>query len=363
MTSQLLLDKFRENRQKAGLPPDVAQENAFREFCFLHSQIVQHNRQSQLLQRIFKKKNSTVPGLYIWGGVGRGKTYLMDMFFESVPISAKRRIHFHRFMQFIHRELKEKRSLRDPLSIIGKEYARNVQLLCLDEFFVLDIGDAVILANLIQALIDNGVILVMTSNTRPDDLYQGGIQRDRFMPAIRLINAHLNVVKIADGIDYRLRELAGRILFHDSLNEESQIAIGNEFQRLSQNQKTSSRPLEILGRKIQVVQRTEQVVWFDFVDICDGPRSKADYIELANIYRTVMISNIPLLTWEYENQARRFIEMVDEFYDRRVHLFATAAAGIDSLYAGKRLVKEFQRTSSRLYEMQSDRYLSCAHCG
>ena len=363
MTQPSLIQKFQENRQLAGLPPDIAQESTFREFCYLHDQIVQSHRQSQLFQRIFKKKNRTVEGLYIWGGVGRGKTYMMDLFFESVPITAKHRIHFHRFMQYIHRELKEKRSLRSPLSIIGKEYARDVQLLCLDEFFVLDIGDAVILANLIQALIDNGVVLVMTSNTKPDDLYKGGIQRDRFLPAIRLINAHLNIVKIADGIDYRLRELAGRTLFHDNLNVASQNAISEEFQRLSKNQETSSRPLEILGRAIEVVQRTEQAVWFDFVQICDGPRSKADYIELANIYRTVMISNIPLLTWEYENQARRFIELVDEFYDHGVHLFATAAAGIDSLYTGKRLVREFQRTSSRLHEMQTDRYLSCTHCG
>ncbi len=363
MTPLSLLEKFQDNRQKAGLPPDAGQEEVIRQFCELQDQLAQLKKPSRLLQKFFKKKNNSSQGLYIWGGVGRGKTYMMDLFFESVPTSAKQRIHFHRFMQFIHAELKHKRNLQDPLSIIGKEYAKNVQLLCLDEFFVLDIGDAVILANLIDSLISNGVFLVMTSNTQPNDLYKGGIQRDRFLPAIHLINNRLNLVQIADGIDYRLRDLAGRTLFFENLGQDSQKALDEEFERLSQNQETRSQPIQILKRDIPVVRRTNQVVWFEFEDICDGPRSKADYIELANIFRTVMISNIPILTWEYENQARRFIELVDEFYDHGVHLFASAAAGIDTLYTGKRLTKEFQRTSSRLHEMQTDRYLSCVHCG
>ena len=303
-------------------------------------------------------KPSSVRGMYLWGGVGRGKTHLMDLFFSSVSIEKKRRIHFHRFMQLVHARLKEHRNTSDPLAKIGREFARDCRLLCLDEFFVLDIGDAVILAGLLKSLLSNGVVLVMTSNTYPDQLYRGGIQRDRFVPAIRLIQSSMEIVDIGDGIDYRLKSLSGKSLFFNADDAESNSNLQNGFFSPTDAGIISKGGIEVLGRTIDTVQYTDSSIWFEFDKICDGPRSKADYIEIANVYRTVIISDIPEFTWEYENQARRFIELVDEFYDRGVHLVVSAYSNIDSLYSGKRLVEEFKRTSSRLHEMQTEKYLS-----
>lgn len=358
--SGTLIEKYNKASRDAGLPEDPGQLTVVSHLQRLHNELSRSGAigRGRLLRRMFGRGEEPIKGLYIWGGVGRGKTYLMDLFFSTAPVTLKTRTHFHRFMQSIHLELKQLRHTADPLSIVARDLSKRCKLLCLDEFFVLDIGDAVILAGLIEALIDNDVVIVMTSNTQPDNLYLGGIQRDRFMAAIRMINTRMDVVEIAAGTDYRLRLLSGKTLFYGSLSAQSERALRQVFAESDTEGKQVSGAIEILNRSISTVGHTHNLVWFTFSNICDGPRSKADYIEIANLYRTVIISQIPILNWERENQARRFIELVDEFYDRGVHLVASAATGIDSLYVGKRLTKEFERTASRLHEMQTDRYLS-----
>ncbi len=365
MSKLLLIERYRQAVQEEGMQDDGSQRLVIDHLQRLQDQLLDTGfaRRNRLVRRILGRDDELKHGLYIWGGVGRGKTWLMDLFFNTVPIQLKMRTHFHRFMQSIHRELKELRDTPEPLSKIGRSFSKRCRLLCLDEFFVLDIGDAVILSGLLRALLENGVVIVMTSNTKPDDLYLGGIQRDRFMAAIRLINTQMDVVQIGAGNDYRLQALAGKTLVYDCLSTETDLALKRLYEDWTADATRSSGSLDILNRPIRTVGYTDSLVWFEFDDICDGPRSKADYIEIANLYRTVMISNIPELTWELENQARRFIELVDEFYDRSVHLAISAERAIGMLYTGRHLVKEFERTVSRLHEMQTDRYLSRVHCG
>ena len=360
-----LLDLYNASMNHNDMQSDPEQLNTIGNFQRLFDEIAgaKAPRNQWVFQSVFRRKSKFIRGIYIWGGVGRGKTYLMDLFFQSAPTSAKKRIHFHRFMQSIHHELKKRQNTRDPLAKIGRDFAKQHRLLCLDEFFVLDIADAVILAGLLKSLTDNGVVLVMTSNTNPDQLYQGGLQGDRFVPAIKLINSQMDVVHIGDGTDYRLRVMSGKSLYYDSLDASTTASLQEDLQLFSDGESMRKGSLDILDRQIQTVCHTNHLVWFEFFNICDGPRSKADYIEIANLYRTVIISNVPVLTWEYENQARRFIELVDEFYDRGVHLILSAETNINSIYTGTRLVREFERTKSRLHEMQTDRYLSRLHCG
>ncbi len=364
MSDSSLIDRYRQAVQEDGIAADPGQQKIIEHLQRLLDQLsnsgsVRHNR---LLKRFFRPDEDLIKGIYIWGGVGRGKTFLMDLFYSSAPVDLKVRTHFHRFMQSVHHELKKFRDTTDPLEKIGRKFSKRCKLLCLDEFFVLDIGDAVILSGLLRSLLENGVVIVVTSNTSPDNLYLGGIQRDRFLAAIRLINSQMDVVQIDDGTDFRLQTLTGKRLYYDSLSPETDAVFKRLFMELSGGLPNHSNSLEVLKRTIQTVSYSDHLVWFEFSEICDGPRSKADYIEIASLYRTVMISNIPELNWEFENQARRFIELVDEFYDRGVHLIISAQSSINSLYTGKRLVREFERTSSRLNEMQTDRYLSREHC-
>ena len=365
MQNTSLLERHLAEIQVNNLQLDLDQKPALETLARLEEELNQSdgfNRLKRLIPWFF---NSTpkIRGVYLWGGVGRGKTHLMDLFFDCIATSRKKRIHFHRFMQFVHGELKRHQNTRNPLDLIGKEFARQYRLLCLDEFFVLDIGDAVILSGLLNALVSNNVVLVMTSNTYPDDLYSGGIQRDRFVPAIRLINSCLDIVHIADGTDYRLKKLTDNKLYYDANNDATQCDIRAVFEKLNSADLIQRGDIELLGRTVTTIGYTNNSVWFDFFDICDGPRSKTDYIEIANIYRTVVITNVPELNWEYENQARRFIELVDEFYDRGVHLVLSAKQRIDSLYSGKKLTEQYKRTASRLHEMQTDKYLSKIHGG
>lgn len=364
MSDSSLIERYRQAVQEEGIVANPGQQKIIEHLQRLHDELLNAGsiRHIRVLRRFFRSDENLIKGIYIWGGVGRGKTFLMDLFFSSAPVDLKVRTHFHRFMQSVHHELKEFRDTTDPLERIGRKFSKRCKLLCLDEFFVLDIGDAVILSGLLRSLLKNGVVIVVTSNTSPDNLYLGGIQRDRFMAAIRLIKSQMDVVQINDGTDFRLQTLAGKRLYYDSLSSETDAAFKSLFTELSAGLPEYSNSLEVLNRTIQTVRHSDHLVWFEFSDVCDGPRSKADYIEIASLYRTVMISNIPELNWELENQARRFIELVDEFYDRSVHLIISAHSSINSLYTGKRLVKEFERTVSRLHEMQTDRYLSREHC-
>jgi cell division protein ZapE len=300
-------------------------------------------------------------GLYLWGGVGRGKTWLMDLFHQSLPFPERRRRHFHRFMYDVHRELKALRSREDPLAAVADRVAKEAQVLCFDELYVTDIADAMILGTLFGALIERGVTLVITSNLRPDRLYEGGLQRERFLPAIRLLERHTEVLAVDGGVDYRLRQLreAGTYLMISDPATPSHLEA--LFLELADGPGDAGGTLEIGGRRIPVVRESENVAWFEFAALCEGPRSQNDYIEIAREYQSVLVANVPVLDAEADNAARRFIALVDELYDRNVNLVVSAAAPADALYRGERLRGAFERTASRLAEMQSEKYLAREH--
>jgi len=302
-----------------------------------------------------------IQGLYIWGGVGRGKTFLMDLFFETLALGQKKRIHFHRMMHEVHSRLQAMGTIEDPLDEVAAEIANDTRVLCFDEFFVSDIGDAMILGRLLDGLFRRGVILVTTSNAAPDGLYKDGLQRQRFVPAIEMLKRHTHVVHMDGGVDYRLRLLqqAGTYLSPD--DDNAQARLQHYFDESASSQIAANSMLDINGRDIRALYCAKGIAWFSFDDICDGPRSQNDYIEIARWYPTVIVSGIPRLDGALENQARRFVALVDEFYDRRVKLIIAAAVAVDALYAGRRLTSEFDRTVSRLIEMQSTDYLASPH--
>ena len=310
----------------------------------------------------WRSRNAAAPkGLYLWGAVGRGKTYLMDCFYECLPLAEKQRLHFHHFMQMVHARLKALPDQEDPLRLVARHFSAQARVLCFDELFVSDIGDAMLLGRLLQYLFDDGVTLMATSNIPPDVLYRDGLQRERFLPAIRSLKQHTYVLHLDGGSDYRLRHLEKTRLYYVPAGAEADSHLQAFFRQLSGGVHTSTAPLLINDREIPVKEHVDGVVWFGFRDICSGPRSAADYIEIARAWHTVLISDIPVLDADLEDEARRFVALVDEFYDRRVKLAVSAAVPLEHLYTGKRLTFEFQRTTSRLTEMQSREYLCAPH--
>lgn len=300
-------------------------------------------------------------GIYLWGGVGRGKTFLMDLFFGSLNIEKKKRIHFHRMMRDIHARLKTLNDVEDPLDRVAADIASETHVLCFDEFFVSDIGDAMILGKLLEQLFDRGVVLVMTSNTRPADLYKDGLQRERFLPTIALLEEHTIVIELDGNTDYRLKLLQEAGTFLTPSGDVANASLMHYFEEIASGETVENHVLDVLGRDLQTQRCAKGVVWFDFMDICDGPRSQEDYIEIARWYPTVIASDMPVLNRELENPAHRFIALVDEFYDRRVKLIVSAATNVDTLYQGNRLQFQLAPTASRLTEMQSNDYLHAAH--
>lgn len=349
---------------------DPAQERAVHYLQALYEQLVAAWRAEQeqhFLSNLFKRfqrdKQEPIRGLYFWGGVGRGKTYLMDNFYESLPFPQKMRSHFHRFMRRVHAELKKLDGQKNPLEKVADIIASESRVICFDEFFVSDITDAMILGTLMEALFARGVTLVATSNIVPDGLYKDGLQRARFLPAIDLLNKHTIVVNVDGGVDYRLRALEQAELYHTPLGLAADESLKRCFDSLVpvKGEICANQDIEVEGRMIHTRYIAEDVVWFDFVDICDGPRSQNDYIELACEYHTVLISNIPALGRAKDDQARRFVNLVDEFYDRQVKLILSAELPLAQLYSTGKLDFEFQRTVSRLLEMQSHEYLARPH--
>ncbi len=313
------------------------------------------------LGRWIGRGRAPVKGIYLCGPVGRGKTFLMDLFFESLPFADKRRQHFHRFMRSTHEDLQRFRRHADPLEHVADLIASETRVICFDELAVTDIADAMILGNLFAALFARDVTLVATSNVPPGELYKDGLQRQRFLPAIRLIEAHTDIVRLDGPMDFRLRVLERADVYQSPLGEAADAKLAEFFAAIAPNEGATGTTIDVLGRDIQTRRDADGVVWFEFADICDGPRSQHDYIELSRCYHTVLISNVPQFTKLTENQARRFIALVDEFYDRRVKLILSSAVPVADLYLGKRLRFEFQRTRSRLEEMQSHDYLAAAH--
>lgn len=349
-----------------GLAYDPAQQAALQRLHDLSTALRQaeplNRTQGRLLGRLLKRTRvQPVRGLYLWGGVGRGKTWMMDQFFQHVGIDDKQRVHFHRFMRQTHDALQSLRDQQNPLQQVARLQAQRGRLLCLDEFFVADITDAMLLAGLLESLFAHGVTLVTTSNVPPDGLYRDGLQRSRFLPAIDLIKQHLEVLHIADGIDYRLLYLDSLQLFYHPLSVETDQHLLAAFEHISPEAGEADGSVDIEGRAIPTRRRGDGVIWFDFVDLCDGPRSQNDYIELARLYHTVVLSNIPILDVYSENAARRFLSLIDEFYDRSVKLICSAAVSIEHIYQGEKLRFEYQRAISRLHEMQSHDYLAKEH--
>ena len=314
-----------------------------------------------LLQRLKGNTPAPVKGLYIWGGVGRGKTMLMDLFYDALAPERRLRMHFHRFMRRVHHGLTEHAGNADPLQNVADEFARDADVLCFDEFFVSDIGDAMILAELLAALFERGVTLVATSNVEPQHLYENGLQRRRFLPAIDLLYEHTEVLHMDDGVDFRLRALEQAEIYHFPLDEAAEQSLQRSFASLAPDAPEADVMLQVEGRQIPARMVADDVVWFEFSALCEGPRSQNDYIELAMVFHAVLLSNVPVLTTRKEDAARRFISLVDEFYDHGVKLIISADAAIMDLYQGERLRFEFERTRSRLLEMQSHDYLAASH--
>ena len=372
-------DRYLMDLEKPDFRFDPAQELAIKKLDDLFDRLLAQQSLSfkdkllsslaRAMSRITGRAPSSLPvcGLYFWGGVGRGKTYLMDMFFDALPMDKKLRIHFHRFMRLVHQELASLGDIKNPLEVVADRIAAKAKVICFDEFFVSDITDAMILAGMFEALFNRGVCLVATSNIVPDGLYKDGLQRTRFLPAIELIKRHTEVLNIDGGIDYRLRTLERAELFYTPLDDGADISLLHSFRQLvpqRENQDVCHKKdtsIEIEGRQIGVRYLADDVVWFDFDAICDGPRSQNDYIEIAKEFHAVLISNVPQMGPDNEDRARRFINLVDEFYDRNIKLVLSAAVNLPDLYQNGRLVFEFQRTCSRLQEMQSHDYLAAAH--
>ena len=296
-------------------------------------------------------------GVYLWGGVGRGKSFLMDCFFNSVPLQRKTRLHFHEFMREVHRELIELHGVSDPLQQLGRSIARRFRLICLDEFHVADITDAMILHRLLESLFEHRASIVTTSNFPPDGLYPNGLHRDRILPAIELLKEKLEVVAVDNGVDYRQSTLQDVKLYHTPLGPEADAAMSDAFERLAEA-KDESPILKIEHREIRARRRAGGVVWFDFRELCGGPRSQNDYLELATQFHTLLLSGVPQMSPRLASEARRFTWLVDVLYDRRVKLIVSAAVEPEALYTEGPLVHEFPRTVSRLREMRSAEFLA-----
>lgn len=321
---------------------------------------------NRLLRPLAGRSKPIVPeqGLYLWGGVGRGKTMLMDLFCDCLPAQQRLRMHFHRFMQRVHHELRDLAGTPNPLQVVAERLASECRVLCFDEFFVSDIGDAMILSELLDGLFARGVTLVATSNVVPDRLYENGLQRRRFLPAIELLKRHTRVHNVDGQVDYRLRVLEQAEIFHAPLGRAAEQSLAASFRALSGDVARMDVVLEVEGRPIRaraIGGAGEDVAWFEFRELCEGPRSQNDYIELARLYQSVILGNVPRFNVRSEDAARRFISLVDEFYDRSVKLIVSADAPITELYQGERLRFEFERTESRLLEMQSHEYLARSH--
>jgi len=319
-------------------------------------------------QTLFQRQKQAVSphlpmqGLYLWGGVGRGKTWLVDIFYNQLPLEKKRRVHFHHFMRQIHHALTQLTGTKNPLEHVAEQIAQDAVVLCLDEFIVTDIGDAMLLAQLLDALFARGVSLVTTSNTAPDNLYKNGLQRASFLPAIELLKKHTQVLELDSGTDYRLRYLEQATVYHDASEAETHERLIDEFQHLAPEEAQENTQIEIFSRQISALFLADDVVWFDFPSLCGPPRSQADYLEIARCFHTVFISDIPVMRDSGQDDvARRFLYLIDEFYDRGVKLIVSANAPPDKLYQNGRLSAEFERAASRLQEMQSIDYLSREH--
>lgn len=372
--SNVILKYYQERVDASELKADIQQSVIIVELQKIYDHLVGQSVASKSktnhisrLVGLFKKRAVKLPviqpqGLYVWGGVGRGKTYLVDFFYKQLPIKKKLRLHFHRFMQLIHEELNQLLSTSDPLKIVAKKISKRAALLVLDEMHVNDITDAMLLGRLFKYLFEQNVTLVTTSNSPPHSLYKDGLQRSQFLPAIHLLEQHTKVVEIGEGVDYRSQTIAETGVYQIGQGDLVDKRLGCHFFALSGVGLHHERvDILINKRHIPIKKWASGVVWFSFDVLCNTARSADDYAEIANMFHTVFISNISVMDHSMDDVARRFINLIDSFYDSRVNVLVSAEAAPEQLYVGKRLTFEFQRTVSRLIEMQSKEYISLKH--
>ena len=359
------LQRYHRDVASGALLADPAQESVMGQLDDLYGRLLARAAEQNTLRARARKLmgRSAAPerGLYIWGGVGRGKTHLVDTFYDGLGLDRKLRVHFHRFMQRVHSALTQYSGAKNPLEVVADDIADEALVLCFDEFFVSDIGDAMILGGLIDALFRRGVTLVATSNIPPQELYRDGLQRSRFLPAIVLLEQHLTVTHLEAATDYRFRTLQRADLWHVPHDRTAAEALSAYFSSLTGREAGNPRSVDINQRPLTLLADAPGVAWATFSTLCEEPRSAVDYVEMAREYHTVLIEQIPLLGRDKEDAARRFINLVDEFYDRNVKLIATAAEAPEALYDGSRLRFEFDRAVSRLQEMRTQEYLKAEH--
>ena len=356
-----MLDAYEAVLAERGFTTDVAQRAAAQRLQQLYYQLLSFKvGRRSTLRRIFSPPE--LPrGVYFWGGVGRGKSFLMDCFYASVPYVRKRRIHFHAFMQGVHAQLTVFKGESDPLAKVAERIASECRLICFDEFHVSDIADAMILGRLLDALFARGVVFVMTSNYPPDRLYPNGLQRENFLPTIALIKSRVDVLEVDSGVDYRLRTLEQLEIFHYPVDAGAEAKMADYFTAMVGGEGLAGSPVEVLGRNIPTLRQGSGVIWFDFKSLCGGPRSQNDYLELARAHHTLLLSGIPQMPASMSSEARRFTWLVDVLYDHRVKLIVTADCAPEQLYTQGTQASEFFRTVSRLTEMRSREYLALPH--
>ncbi|GAB2917694.1 cell division protein ZapE [Rheinheimera gaetbuli] len=358
------LEKYQQDLTRSDFHHDAAQAFAVSQLQQLYDDFVsKKDDKVPFFKRLLGKPTQVKPlqGLYFWGGVGRGKTYLVDTFYECLPTTRKMRIHFHRFMHRVHQELKLLKGVSNPLEKVADTFKQETDILCFDEFFVSDITDAMILGTLMQALFARGITLVATSNIEPDGLYWNGLQRARFLPVIALIKQHSRVVNVDSGIDYRLRTLEQAEIYHFPLDQQAETNLQNYFNALSCEPRQHNTAIEVANRQIKARHEADGVVWFSFSELCESARSQYDYMELSRLYHTVLLSGVKPMGRQNDDVARRFIALVDEFYERSVKLIISAEVKLELLYSDGILNFEFKRCISRLQEMQSRDYLAKPH--
>lgn len=350
-----VLEYYEHALSERGYRPDSAQRTAIERLQRYYDEWVDFkSMRSNALKRLLKRPD--VPrGVYMWGGVGRGKSFLMDAFYATVPVRRKTRLHFHEFMRGVHRQLGEVKGMADPLDEVARRIAKRYRLICFDEFHVSDIADAMILYKLLLGLFEHGTSFVMTSNYEPSTLYPDGLHRDRILPAIDLIKSRMDVMNVDAGVDYRKRALEQVQRYHTPLDETARGALAEAFDAIAETP-PQSPVLHIENREIKALRLAGGVVWFDFATLCGGPRSQNDYLELASRFHTVLLSDVPCMGPRHASEARRFTWLIDVLYDHKVTLIMSAACEADQLYTQGPLANEFHRTVSRIEEMQSREY-------
>ena len=366
MNNMTPLLKYRHDLDASGFEYDADQENAVTHLQRLYDDLIAAQTQPKKrkwYQRFLSsnKSGNTIKGLYFWGGVGRGKTYLMDTFYDCLPFDNKMRIHFHRFMHRIHQELRLLKDVENPLITIAEKLSKETQIICFDEFFVSDITDAMLLGGLFEQLFGHGVTLVATSNIPPDELYRNGLQRVRFIPTIELLKIHTHIINVDSGIDYRLRTLEKAEIYHYPLDQQAKINLDTYFEQLAVDPKQENVQIIVMDRKLDVAKEADGIALFEYSVLCESARSQVDYMEISRCYNTILMANVKVMGQESDDTARRFIALVDEFYERNVKLIISAQVAMEHLYQGGILSFEFKRCLSRLQEMQSREYLGRPH--